>query len=296
MELINKSKRYVIIGLFPALLLYMVLVIYPIGRSFFYGLFDWNGLSKPVYIGMRNFSEILADNVFWLSFKNNLLIVVASVFGQIPIGLLLAVILNQKLKGASFFRSVFFIPMILSTVVVGLLWSTVLNSQVGIVNSFLKMIGLENLAQDWLGDPKLAMFTVCMVIIWQFIGLYMIIFLAALQNIPRDVIEAAAIDGANEWQKMFLIILPMLWTTLKTAVVLCIAGSMRSFDLVFVMTQGGPAHATELMTTYMYNKTFSVYKYGYGSAVSLVIFVISFGFILASQKLMGKSKIEGGIE
>lgn len=292
MYLTRHNLRYVFVGLLPALLFYLVLVIYPIIRSFFYGFYDWNGLSQPVYIGLQNFLEIITDPVFWLSFKNNIFIVVASVFGQIPLGLILAVVLNHKLKGAGFFRSVYFIPMILSTVVVGLLWSMMLNSQVGVVNTVLAKIGLGGLVQDWLGDPKITMFTLSGVVVWQFIGFYMIIFLAALQNIPQDIMEAAAIDGANELQKLLRIILPILWVTVKTAVVLCIAGSMRSFDLVYVMTQGGPAHASELMATYMYNKTFTVYKYGYGSAISLMIFLISFGFILVSQKLMGKSQVE----
>jgi len=286
MELIIRNRKYIFLGLFPAVSLYVVFVVYPIVRSFFYGFYEWNGLGEPVYIGLKNFQDILTDNIFWLSFKNNIFIVVASILGQIPIGLILAVILNSSLKGAGFFRSVFFVPMILSTVVVGLLWSTILNSQMGVLNHVLKSIGLESLALDWLGNPDIAMYTVCAVIVWQFVGLYMIIFLAAIQNIPPDIIEAASIDGANEIRKFFSITLPMLWPTVMTAVVLCISGSMRSFDLVFVMTQGGPANATELMATYMYNKTFSVYKYGYGSAVSLVIFVISFGFILISQSLM----------
>lgn len=295
MYITRKSRNYIFIGLLPALLVYITVVIYPIFRSFFYGFYDWNGLSQPVYIGLQNFIDILTDKVFWLSFRNNIFIVLASVLGQIPIGLLLAILLNKKLKGAGFFRSVFFTPMLLSTVVIGLLWSTVLNSQVGILNTFLKAIGLGNLIQDWLGDPRIAIFTVSGVIIWQFFGLYMIIFLAALQNIPSDIMEAAEIDGANEVRKLFLVTIPMLWNSVMTAVVLCIAGSMRSFDLVFVMTQGGPAHATELMATYMYNKTFSVYKYGYGSAISLVIFVISFSLILASQRVMGKNRaLDGG--
>ncbi len=182
--------------------------------------------------------------------------------------------------------------MILSTVVVGLLWSTILNVQVGVVNHLLTAIGLENLAKNWLGDPKYAMITICIVIIWQFVGLYMIIFLAALQNIPNDIYEAADIDGANESQKLLKITIPMLWENIMSAVVLCIAGGMRTFDLVFVMTKGGPAHATELMATYMYNKTFEVYKYGYGSAVSLVIFIISFTLIILSRRVMAKQKIE----
>lgn len=295
MYITSKNRKFIIACLSPALLCYGVLVIYPIIRSFFYGFYDWNGLSQPVYIGLQNFANILKDRIFWLSFKNNLGIVVASVLGQIPLGLVLAVILNQKLKGASFFRTVFFIPMVLSTVVVGLLWSTVLNSQVGMVNALLRIIGLGRLAHDWLGDPRFAIYAVCAAIIWQFFGLYMIMFLAALQNIPHEIMEAAAIDGANDANTFFRVTLPMVWPTVITAVILCIAGSMRSFDLVFVLTQGGPAHATELMATYMYNKTFSVYKYGYGSAISLIIFVISFGMILASQKLMAiKNNLDGG--
>jgi len=291
MDLIRKNKKYIIIGLLPALLFYLILVIYPIGRSFYYGFFDWNGLGDPNFIGLKNFTEILTDPVFFLSLKNTMFIVVASVFGQLPIGLIIAVILSKKMKGARFFRSAFFMPMIMSTVVVALLWSTILNSQVGIINTLLNNFGLQKFAHDWLGDPKYAMFTVSGVIIWQFVGFYMIIFLAALQNIPEEIMEAASIDGAGEVKKLFLITLPMMWDTIMAAVVLCIAGSMRSFDLVFVMTQGGPAHATEIMATYMYNKTFSIYRYGYGSAVSLTICLISLTFIIASRVIMRK-KIE----
>jgi raffinose/stachyose/melibiose transport system permease protein len=291
----KRSKMYVIGGLLPALSFYLVLVVYPIIRSFFYGFYDWNGLSQPVFIGMQNFQDILADGIFWLSFRNNLLIVAASILGQIPLGLLLAFGLNRKLKGAGFLRSAFFIPMILTTVVIALLWSTVLNSEAGLLNSTLQKIGLGGLAQNWLGDPKWAILAVSGVIIWQFFGMYMILFLAALQNISPDITEAAEIDGANERQKLFLVLLPMIWPTVMAAMVLCIAGSMRAFDLVFVMTMGGPAHATELMATYMYKKTFTVYKYGYGSAISLVILVISFSLILLSQKLLAsKGSSDGG--
>lgn len=288
MDLISKNKKYIIMGLLPALLFYIVFVIYPIGRSFYYGFFEWNGLGSPEFIGLSNFKEIFTDPIFFRSFRNTMFIVVASVFGQLPIGLIIAVILTKKIKGARFFRSAFFMPMVMSTVVVGLLWSTILNSQAGIINTILENIGLEKFAHDWLGNPKYAMYTVSAVIIWQFIGFYMIIFLAALQNIPEEIMEAADIDGASEVKKLFSITLPMMWDTIMAAVVLCIAGSMRSFDLVFVMTQGGPAHATEIMATYMYNKTFSIYRYGYGSAVSLVICVISLVFIVTSRVLMNK--------
>lgn len=291
MDLIFKNKKTIILALLPALLIFCVIVIMPIMRSFFYGFYKWNGLGAPIYVGLQNFADILSDKVFWLAFRNNLFIVFASVLGQIPIGLIIAIVLNKKLKSSSFFRTIFFLPMILSTVVVGLLWSTIFNAQVGILNQLLTNLGLEKLGRDWLGDPKIAMYTISVVIIWQFVGFYMIIFLAALQNIPAEIIEAADIDGAGELHKLFKITIPMIWDSIMAAVVLCIAGGMRTFDLVFVMTKGGPAHATELMATYMYNKTFEVYKYGYGSAVSLIIFVISLSFILISRKVMNKPEV-----
>jgi raffinose/stachyose/melibiose transport system permease protein len=283
--IIQKNKKFIIIGLAPALIIFSFFVLYPIVRSFMYGFYNWNGLSSPRFIGVENFRRIFIDPVFWKSLKNNLFVVVASIFGQIPLGILAAVALSGKLKGASFFRTAFFIPMILSTVVVGLLWTTILNSQVGLLRILLLSIGFKN-TPDLLGNPASAIYALCFVIIWQFIGLYMIIFLAALQNIPKDITEAADIDGAGEVSKFFRIRLPLLWPAIASAMVLCISGSMRSFDLIFVMTEGGPAHATEVMATYMYNKTFAVNQYGYGSAVSLVIAVISFTFISLSRTLL----------
>jgi len=292
MDLIFKNKKYISLGLFPALSLFIFFVVYPIIRSFFYGFYDWNGLSRPIYVGLANFKAVLSDKVFWHAFRNNIFIVVISVFGQIPLGLVLAVLLNDKFRGAKFFRFIFFMPMILSTVVVGLLWSTILNSQVGIVNNLLKNIGLGSLAHDWLGESGLALYSVGFVIIWQFFGLYMIILMAALQNIPKEVFESAELDGAGGLTKLFHITLPMIWSSIMASVVLCIAGGMKTFDLVFTMTQGGPAHATDLMAIYMYNKTFETYKYGYGSAVSLVIFLLSFTLIIGSRALMSRKSAD----
>ncbi|MCX7027030.1 MAG: sugar ABC transporter permease [Spirochaetes bacterium] len=292
MDFLLRNKKYIFLGLFPALALFIFFVVYPIVRSFFYGFYDWNGLSAPIYVGLANFKAVLSDKVFWHAFRNNIFIVIISVFGQIPLGLALAVLLNGKFKGAKFFRFIFFMPMILSTVVVGLLWSTILNSQVGIINSLLKNIGLSSLEHNWLGEPGLALYSIGFVIIWQFFGLYMIILMAALQNIPKEVFESAELDGASGLAKLFGITLPMIWGSITACVVLCIAGGMKTFDLVFTMTQGGPAHATDLMAIYMYNKTFEIYKYGYGSAVSLVIFVLSFVLIIGSRLLMTRKSAD----
>ncbi|OPJ54720.1 carbohydrate ABC transporter permease [Clostridium oryzae] len=289
MDLIRRNKKLIIAGLAPALIVYAMFVIIPIFRSFYYGFTNWNGFGTAKLVGFQNFKAILKDSYFWMSFKNNILVVIASILGQIPIALILAIILSRRIRGVKFFRTIYFMPMVVSTVVVALLWSNIYNSQIGILNNLLNAVGLKKLALNWLGNPKIAIFSACIPIIWQYVGLYLIIFLAAIQNISESIFEAAEIDGATEIQKFKSITFPMLWNTVKVAVVLCIAGSMKTFDLIYVMTNGGPARSTEVMAIYMYNKTFTVYQYGYGSAVSTVIFIISLLFILLSQKLMKRN-------
>ncbi len=288
MDLIFRSKKTIFLGLFPAVFVFVVFVVFPIIMSFYYGFFDWNGLSDPIFIGVQNYKEILSDPVFWLSFKNNVIILAFSVFGQLPIALGIAMLINKETRLARFLRVALFLPMMLSTVVVGLLWSMVLNSNIGILNQLLEFIHADFLIRDWLGDPEINIYTLGMVIVWQFFAFYMVIFLAALQNIPGEIMEAAELDGITSLKKVTSIILPLIWGTILSSVALCIAGSMRTFDLVYTMTQGGPYHASELMTTYMYNSSFSTYRYGYGSAVSLVIFVISFALIIASRKVLAR--------
>jgi ABC-type sugar transport systems, permease components len=263
MELFRRNRTFILLGSLPALVLYVLFVIYPIFRSFVYGFYEWNGLSEPTYVGLKNFQEILHDPVFWNSFRNNLLIVGVSIFGQIPIGLVLAVMLSRKFPGSGTYRSIFFIPMVLSTVVVALLWSSLLNPQVGVVNQFLKQIGLGVLAMNWLGDMRTAMAVVCGVIIWQFSGLYMVIFLAAIQNIPKEIYEACSLDGVSERAKV---------ATCYIAFALAhrngIGGALYCREYAFLRSgvrndrRRGQPMLRSSWATYMYNKTFAVYKYG----------------------------------
>jgi raffinose/stachyose/melibiose transport system permease protein len=286
MHILQRNKLPILLGLIPALLIYFIFSIIPILISIYYSFMDWNGFGPMEYVGIQNFIDIGKDPVFWKSVKNNILVVLASVFGQIPIALGLALLLNRKLKGAKIFRTIGFMPVVISTVVISLTWNMLLNSEFGFVNQLLTTIGLGNLAQNWLGDAKWAMISVCITIIWQFVGLYFIIFLAALQNVPHELLEAAEIDGASGWKRTIFITIPMIWDTIILAVILCISGSLRTFDLIYVMTNGGPAHSTEVMAIYMYEKTFSSMKYGYGSAVSLYIFAFSLILIYVSKLIL----------
>ncbi|WP_208589755.1 carbohydrate ABC transporter permease [Gracilibacillus suaedae] len=293
MQDILKAKHWIIISLLPALLLYTFIVIVPIFWSSYYGFFKWSGMNEPSFIGWANYLEVVNDPIFWRALKNNMIIVVASVFGQVPIALLLALLLRKTTLFQRFVRSAVFLPMVISTVVVGLIWGYIYNPEFGIVNALLEMLGLESWTRAWLSDPAVNMYAVSVPIIWNYIGPYLIIFIAAIQNIPTEIEDAAKMDGANGFRKLFYITLPMMWTTIKVAVVLCISGSLKAFDQVFVMTGGGPAQSTELLATYMYNNTFMTYRYGYGSAVSTMIIIVSLILILISQILMRRKEEKG---
>lgn len=285
-----KIKWLLVITLLPALLIYTFFVIIPIFWSAYYGFFNWSGVTDATFIGFDNYKEVIRNSIFWKSFKNNMIIVAASVFGQVPIALGFALLLRKSNLFHRFVRSAIFLPMVISTVVVGLIWGYIYNPQFGIVNTILTSIGLESWTRAWLSDPSVNMYAVAIPIIWNYIGPYLIIFIAAIQNIPSEIEEAASLDGALGFKKLYYVTLPMLWTTIKVAVVLCISGSLKAFDQVFVMTGGGPAQSTELMATYMYNNTFLIYRYGYGSAISTMIVILSLTLIAISQVLMRNKK------
>ncbi|MBD2844073.1 sugar ABC transporter permease [Paenibacillus sp. IB182496] len=281
-----RSGRFVALALLPSLLLYCFFVIVPVFWSAYYGFFEWSGVGATKGIGLQNYAEALQDPVFWRALKNNLIIVAASIFGQVPIALVLAILLNKNSLFHRFVRSAVFMPMVLSTVVVGLIWGYIYHPQFGLVNFVLEAVGLDNWTRGWLSDPDVNMYAVAVPIIWNFIGPYLIMFVAAIQNIPSEIDDACLIDGAIGRKKLLLVTLPMIWNMIKVVIVLCIAGSLKAFDQVFVMTGGGPAQSTELLATYMYNNTFNIYRYGYGSAVSTLIVIISMLMIGVSQVLM----------
>ncbi|WP_055109095.1 carbohydrate ABC transporter permease [Paenibacillus ihumii] len=270
-----RSKSFIALALLPALLLFVVFVIVPIFWSAYYGLFEWKGIGASKFIGAGNYREILQDPIFWRALRNNLILVISAIIGQIPIALLLALVLVKNSFFSRFIRSAVFMPMVLSTVVVGLIWGYIYHPQFGLVNTILEAVGLESWTRAWLSVPHVNIFAITIPINWSNIGPYMLIFIAALQNISPEIYDAAHIDGAYGRKRLFYVTLPMIWSTVIVTMVLCISGSLKAFDHVMVMTQGGPAQSTELLATYMYNNTFRVYRYGYGSAVSTIIMIIS---------------------
>ncbi len=281
-----RLRGFLFAALVPSMFIYSVFVIVPIVWSAYYGFFNWSGIGEASFIGFANYIEVFQDSIFWHSLKNNLIIILASVFGQVPIALILSIVLWRSTLFQKFVRSAVFMPLVLSSVVIGLIWGFIYHPQMGVLNAVLELLGLEHLTRAWLSDPKAAIYYLTLPIIWNYIGLYMIIFVAALQNIPGEIEDAVQLDGPGFFKRLFYIKLPLIWDTIKVAVILCISGSLKAFDLVIVMTGGGPAHATELLATYMYNNTFEIYRFGYGSAVSAAILIISLLFIGGSQLLM----------
>lgn len=285
-----RSRRFILTGLAPAVLLYTLFVFVPVIWSAYYGFFNWSGIGEAKYIGLDNYAEIMRDPVFWRALKNNVIFVLASVFGQVPLALALAVLLHKSNWLQRFLRSAVFLPMVLSTVVIGMIWQYFYHPQIGILNFLLDSLGLSSWKLDWLSDRDIAIYSLLPPLIWSYVGLYLIIFMSALQNIPGEIHDAAKIDGVSGARKLATITLPIIKNTVQVAVILCISGSLKSFDLVYIMTKGGPAHATELLATYMYNSTFTTYRYGFGSAISTTIMLISLLLIGTSQWLANRNK------
>jgi len=287
---VSTIKRFIALALAPSLVLYALFVFVPVIWSAYYSLFNWKGISEATFIGFQNYVELVQDDIFWRALKNNVVFVLASVLGQVPIALMLSIVLFKNNFFQRLLRTAVFMPMVLSTVVIGLIWSYIYHPQIGLLNFLLDFLKLGHLKLQWTSDANIAIYALIPPLIWSYVGLYLIIFISALQNIPNELNDAAKIDGATGLTKLVKITLPMIWGTIQVAIILCISGSLKSFDLVYIMTKGGPAHATELLATYMYNATFSTYRYGYGSTISTAIVIISLLLIGISQWLTNKPK------
>ncbi len=288
----NKNKRasyYTL--LLPAFLIYIGIVLFPILVSVGLSFTKWRMYKYHSFVGIRNYINILSDPLFQKALWNNIQIMLLSVLGQIPLGILLAyLIYRQWVKGSKFFEMMIFLPITISSVVVALLWARIF-SPVGIYTQFIRTItNNPDYVVGIFEDPNKAMIPILVVLLWQHTSLYMVIFLANLQRIPESVLEAAVIDGAKESTIIWKIILPSLTVVIFTCSVLAISGSLKSFDLVYAMTGGGPSNYTYVMAIYLYQQTFNFNNYGAGSAVSIIIVILSVGLITLSKSLFNKAR------
>lgn len=288
-----KAAMPIVVFLVPAVFFLLVFLLYPLISSFQLSLLDWNGLGTGErFVGMANWLRLAQDLLFWKALGNNLVLAFFSVLFQMPIALVLAVVLDEASKGSRILKILYFLPLLMSSVALGVLFKNIFDPNFGPINAFLSAIHLEGLAQDWLGDPRLALGAVIVVICWQNIPFYMVLFLAGLSSFPRELGEAARLDGASESTIFWRIKLPHLQGTLRTAVMLAVVGSMRYFDLIFVMTDGGPEGSSELMATYMFRTVFSSFQLGYGSTVASAMFIIVTLVAAATMRLTRRYETE----
>lgn len=278
------TKRRLVPYMFLALplALYTVWVIIPIFQTFFYSFTDWDSISKDYnLVGLENYVRLFQDYYFFLSLANNFRWMIGFVLISIPAGLGIAMLMDQKFPGHKVYKSLVYLPMTLSFVVIGQIWSWILEPRNGALNTFLRTIGLRALAKPWLSEPDIVTYALVGAALWRQIAYAMILFLAGLQSVSREHVEAAYVDGANSWQRFWYIVLPELRPALVIAVTVNIIDSLRAFDIVFVMTRGGPFYASSVMANYMYIQAFHNYRMGYGSAIAVVQFLITLGFIIA---------------
>lgn len=286
------SNKWVIAAyVLPALLLILVVVYIPIILTGYFGLHEWNGIGAMKFIGLEQYRTLIQDGKFWDSALHSFLLAVFSTLSLI-LYLIVAMVLASRIKGANTFRKIYLIPMLLSSVAIAQLWLKVYHPTNGILNSFLVSLGVSN-PPEWLSDSSIVLYAIFIPILWQYAGFYILIYYAALKNLPETLIEAARIDGANALQIAWKIKLPLVMEVFKVTIVLAVIGSLKYFDLIYIMTGGGPNGASEVMASYMYRIAFNIYDFGYASAVGFFLLVISLVATYIIRKLTAtKEKIE----
>jgi multiple sugar transport system permease protein len=261
------------------LIIYLIWVVGPMLYTFYLSFTNWDGLSSPAVIGWRNYQKLFRDPVFYTSLINNLKWMVSFITIPLVAGLALALVLNRNIPGAKFFKTSFYTPMVLSLVVCGLIWSWMYNPAKGLINETFRAIGLDGLTKGWLSDPHLVMWAIIVVGIWRQVGYVMVLYLAGLQGIDPTLVDASKVDGCNQWQTIRYVILPLLSPVTVVVVVISTIDSLRAFDLVSVMTRGGPYYSSTVLAYFMYIEAFNNYKMGYGAAISVILFLLSAVFI-----------------
>ncbi len=277
-----------LVFLLPVFLILTVFIFYPIVDSFSISTYKWNGIAADkTFVGLSNWSKLLGDREFWFAFRNNIVIMVMSIIIQIPIGLAEATFIEFAGRRATVCKVLWFIPMLMSSVAIGFLFNYALAANGGMISAVSKLFGGGNI--DLLGN-KSTLMTVIFVIAWQFIPFYMVYCMAAYTNVSEDVYEASLIDGATKGQYFWRIALPLLTPSIKSAAILSMVGSLKYFDLIYVMTGGGPGTATELMATYMYKNAFVQFNMGYGSAVAAGMFILITVLSLVTMRMINGKK------
>lgn len=290
MEVKKHDIKNILIFILPGLALFTLFFVIPVGYVSVTSLFEWNGITSPVFKGLYNYKDIFGDKVFWRSVKNNVLWALVAGGVQVPLAMLMALVLSKKPKGWQFFRTVYFLPQVISGIALAMLWSAMYNSEFGLINGLLRVIGLGAYATNWLGNIKTAF--PCMLIYWVFyIGYYMVIMLADITNIDESYYEAAQIDGADGIRQHIHITIPLIRGSFQTCVTLAMIFGLRTFEQVYLLTNGGPANRTSVLVLYLYNQM-KTNNYGGANASSVMLILTGACVILIIRGIFSKMNKE----
>lgn len=259
----------------PALIMYIAIYILPLLSSLQHSFTSWNGINEATFNGLDNFKKAFTDERFWIAFKNNITFVLFSAFVQVPIIIFIAIVISGVKKNLNFYKTTVFLPSVLSTAVVGTLWQFIYHPDVGLINQLLRAFGLESWTHAWLGEESTAFLAILITNSWQWFGFYIVLMLAAIFAVPKELLEAAEMDGAVGIKRAWFITIPIIRPVILVIMLLAITGAMNSLDIVLIMTYGEPFGSSEVMGTYLYKQAYKFNDFGYASAISIIIFVFT---------------------
>lgn len=292
-------RRKLFIGAFicPALVFVLVYAYWPILSTINYSFHSWNGFSKEMtWVGFANYQRLFSDPNFFRAITNNLLVIAVSLLVQLPLSFICAYLIYKvNNKWAEMAKVIYYIPCILSMVMVGLLWRFIYDYEFGVINNLLRAVDLSNWVRVWLTDPKTAFSSILVVVTWVYFGYHCVIHSAGLKSLPTDALEAAKIDGATGWVMIGQVIIPMLSEVLRVSLIISLVGSFQLFDLIWIMTSGGPFHQTDVLATYMYNRAFQAHQFGYGATISIIILFCALCATLIQSLWQRKNATTGGM-
>jgi N-acetylglucosamine transport system permease protein len=288
--------RLIIPFLAPALLLYAVFVLWPYGQAIYISLTQWSGISaSPTFIGIGNFQRLIGDPFFRNALSHNFQLLIVLPLVTLGLSLIFATLFTQGgrgVRGAQFYRVVFFFPQVMSVVIIGVLWQYIYNPILGLLNGTLRAVGLDGLTRPWLGDPSLALWAVAAVVIWQAVGFYMVLFIAGIQSIPVSFYEAATLDGASRWDAFWGITMPLLWENIRVAIIYIGIAALDLFTIVQVMTEGKPNRASDVVGRYMYEVAFTNSQFGYASAIGVALLVLTLILSVLTLRFTQRERLE----
>ncbi|MBP2000191.1 N-acetylglucosamine transport system permease protein [Paenibacillus shirakamiensis] len=292
---IAKRERFIITFLIPTFIFFSVFTLYPIVRGMHISLFDWSGSSEfMTYVGVQNFVDMLHDPIVWTAIKNDYSLVLGKVIGIMILATFFAVAITRfRLRGTGFFRMIFFMPNIISAVVIGVLWRFIYNPNIGFLNAILSLFTKQPIRTPWLGQEDTALWSILWPSIWAGVGFYFLLLMAAILSVPTSLYEAAEIDGATQSRQFWSITVPLIWEQMKISILHIVMTTLNgSFVMVWIMTEGGPDNSTQVMGSYLYQMGFRQYHMGYASAIGVLILFMSLITTLIFQRLLRRDEVQ----